>query len=68
MNSTDENTQLVMDRDHTLHMDNINNNNNNNNLIKPHKTLSSFILESDLHDSLQLVRKVQYLTKLSTHE
>ena len=67
MNSTDENTQLVMDRDHTLHMDN-NNNNNNNNLIKPHKTLSSFLLESDLHDSMQLVRKVQYLTKLSTHE
>ena len=66
MNSTDENTQLVMDRDHTLHMDNINN--NNNNLIKPHKTLSSFLLESDLHDSMQLVRKVQYLTKLSTHE
>ena len=57
MNSTDENTQLVTDRDHTLNIDNINY--NNNNLIKPHKTLSSFLLESDFHDSIQLVRKVK---------
>ena len=62
MNSTDENTQLVTDRDHTLNIDNINNNNNNNNLMKPHKTLSSFLLESDFHDSIQLVRKVKSIS------
>ena len=67
MNSTDENTQLVTDRDHTLNTDNIinynnNNNNNNNNLMKPHKTLSSFLLESDFHDSIQLVRKVKSIS------
>ena len=65
MNSTDENTQLVTDRDrdHTLNTDNIiNNYNNNNNLMKPHKTLSSFLLESDFHDSIQLVRKVKSIS------
>ena len=63
MNSTDENTQLVTDRDHTLNIDIINyNNNNNNNLMKPHKTLSSFLLESDFHDSIQLVRKVKSIS------
>ena len=62
MNSTDENTQLVTDRDHTLNIDNIINYNNNNNLMKPHKTLSSFLLESDFHDSIQLVRKVKSIS------
>ena len=66
MNSTDENTQLVTDRDHTLNIDNLinnnSNNNNNNNLMKPHKTLSSFLLESDFHDSIQLVRKVKSIS------